>query len=452
MTEVLETKHEETTKNNSLDKLEDMIKSFQDKNNMDIQNSLLKKKFVDFLQTKRSDPDFLEKITKQVNEKFSDFQKVGTEFISQEIEEIIKDLITEKMTLTVRNTDVRDTSPLASIQYVHSPKPIPKRDKIVTATVKGFPVVVNKEQFFQSENKSLCVFFEPDALLDPNNDAFKFLEAKKGGGGPRRVTSVKMYGAFSQGLCMPLEIVRFYGLDPNALKEGQDLTSTLKVTKYISEEEKTQYVASPAGIPFPTQQVPKTDEPNLQALQDILKDLQNRHVTITQKVDGSSMTVTHDGKLCGRNFEWTEKNGNNSAYYEMDDKYKIREKIKDSGLNFQGELCGPKIQNNPTGFDDKKWLVFNIFDSKTNQYLPHTQVVKLCQQFGFETVPCLFEDILLSDLQFHSIQDWLDFANKQTYTNNNKPAEGIVVKTVDHDETQPRISFKVISQVYLTQK
>ena len=81
----------------------------------------------------------------------------------QDTSPIIRDI-----TPIIRDTSpiIRDTSPLASIQKVHTPKPIIGRDKIVTATVQGFTVVVNKTDFFSNdETSALCIFFEPDALL-----------------------------------------------------------------------------------------------------------------------------------------------------------------------------------------------------------------------------------------------------------------------------------------------
>lgn len=441
----------------SMDDATIMLVNGTDAEASDAEASDMQKKIKDLLQANRADEKFLNTIVEQMSTLDPSIDKT---FVQTEVDYLLANLSVTTHEQHAKNfvgaiiqelskdsvPIVRETSPLASVQYVHSPKSIPNRDQIVTAKVQGFTVVVNKNQFFSAENKTLCIFFQPDSLLDTENEDFKFLESKKG----RLVTTKKMYGVFSQGLCMPLDMVKTYGLDPNILKEGQDLTQDLKVTKHVSDEEKTQYVAVPnMTAPFPTQTVPKTDEPNLQSLADVLASIQDRHVTVTIKVDGSSMTVTDDGKLCGRNFEWTEKDNSNSGYFEMDEKYKIREQIKGTGLQFQGELCGPKIQNNPLGLNEKKWLVFNVFDSNTNQYLAHTKVVELCDKFGFDTVPCLYDDVLVSDLPFKSVQDWLEFANKQVYATNKKTAEGIVVKTVDKHS---RVSFKVISQVYLTKK
>lgn len=394
-----------------------------------------------WLDENRTNPDFINVITEKSRESDSD---INHKFVEKTLDYL----------MGAMSRVIRDTTPLASVQYIHSPKSIPKRDLIVTAQVLGFTVVVKKAEFFPNENdsKTLCVFFEPDSLLDLTNDQFQFLESKKG----RLVSTKKMFGVYSQGLAMPLSIVKCYGLDPDRLQVGQDLTQALRVTKYISDEEKSQYfsnIAKPvSGVPFPTNQVPKTDEPNLQSLADILEKIKDRRVAITIKIDGCSATFTDDGKICGRNYQWETRDNSNAHYFEVAEKLNILEKIKGTGWQVQSEIAGPKIQKNPLGLTENKLFVFNIFDSKTNQYLPQDQLMKICDRLDLDTAPCLFKDVAVSSLPFKTVQDWLDFANKRVYAENKLPAEGIVVKTVDNDKDHPRFSFKVISQVYLARQ
>ena len=352
---------------------------------------------------------------------------------------------------------VRETSALASVQRVHSPCAIEGRDIIVTASVQGFKVVVKKTEFFtpgvnlvpsdpQYATGVLCVFFQPDSLLDSDNDEFKFLDSSRG----RLIATKKMFGVYSQGLCVPLSVLAKYGLDPSRVVETQDVTLETKTSKYVAPEELPQYKGIsgiPPGNPFPTNQVPKTDEPSLQTSLKYLKMIKGRRVTITIKMDGSSMTVTSDGKLCGRNYQWTDRTPSTEAYYKVNDRFQIVEKIRGSGYSFQGELVGPKINKNTAGIGDLEWMVFNV--CKDYVYLPHSEVKRLCEEYKFQTVPCLYEDVSADELPFHTIDDWLEFADNQVYANQAR-AEGIVVKT--SDGLSPRISFKVLSRVYCAKK
>ena len=94
----------------------------------------------------------------------------------------------KKEQLSMMSFIVRETSPLASIQKVHSPVAIDGRDQIVTATVLGYRVIVKKSDFFpdfdlnkesSSSSFSLCVFVQPDSLMDESNPRYTFLDSKR---------------------------------------------------------------------------------------------------------------------------------------------------------------------------------------------------------------------------------------------------------------------------------
>lgn len=358
----------------------------------------------------------------------------------------------------------RTTSPLASVQRLHDLKPIPRSEHLLAGRVLEFRVVVNKNDGYDS---GLCVFFEPDAKLDPNNAAFAFLDKQQ-----RVVKRTKVYGILSEGLCMPLTILSAYGLNPAAVVERQDVTAALKVTKHVSAQEAVQY-KRPSGlkerIEFPTHLVPKTDEPNIQSKPefrmlalDYFEAIRDRTLDVTVKMDGCSATYTCEGHICGRNFVWTKRDTSDAVYFEMNDKYHILDTIKGSGYSVQGEIVGrslptaknPKgatINGNRMGLEDTRFLVFNIFSSESNSYVSHAKVVQLCDEWKLETVPSLFTAAKICDIEasigrrLQSVEDWLDYADTMMYANG-APAEGIVVKTADG--AAPRISFKVLSRTY----
>lgn len=342
---------------------------------------------------------------------------------------------------------LRETSPLASVQKVQYVASIPRRDNLVAARVLGFHVIVRKDDFFKDDCKeSLCVFFETDTLLDPQDPRFKFMDSKKG----RLVERKKLYGIQSDGLCMTLESL---GLSPLDVFVGQDLCTQLNVSKYVAPSEKHQYVPKQrtGSRPFPVDVVPKTDEQNVQTLFssklgiEFLDAIKNRRVTVTIKVDGSSATFTHCGKICGRNFEWTEQDNSNAMYFEMESKHNILAKLRGTSYCVQGEVCGPKINGNHLGLTENHFYVFNIFDTLKNCYIPHTDLKDLCVGWGFETVPCLFYDVDFKSLGMATVDVWVSYVNDLKNQSNQSPVEGVVIKTCDG---APRISFKVLSTVY----
>ena len=374
---------------------------------------------------------------------------------------------------------IRETSPLASIQRLHFGGPVPQRDNLVIAQVLGFSLVVNKLHFSDGD---LCVFFEPDAILDPDNDCFAYLDKfSKGKEKKQRiVTRQKMYGVLSEGLALPLNIVQTYGLQISDLFEGQDVTIALRATKYISAEEKeiyqpkTSHVLSSSSsfTPFPLDIVPKTDETNIQSKYgrstkgkllgaqtidstvkvDFIKAIEGRRLTITTKLDGTSMTVTSTGLVCGRNYAWKPQDQEGRVHWEIAEKHDILKKIAGSSLNIQGEICGPRIQNNRLGLSENHWYVFNIFNSSTNQFLPQKEVANVCAQFDLETVPCIMMDVSYQDWPHKTLESLLAFADAAKNPNGTH-AEGIVVKTEDDDADNVnsgrfRISFKVLSRNY----
>jgi RNA ligase (TIGR02306 family) len=394
-----------------------------------------------------------------------------THFVEMSVDNIDNNGISSLATPTII---VRETSPLASIQRLYFSGPVPQRDNLVTAKVLGFTIVANKSHFTDCH---LCVFFEPDAILDPDNDQFAYFDkiSKNKDKQPQRIVKrQKMYGILSEGLVLPVNIVESYGCQISDLFEGQDVTGMLHVTKYISAEEKQIYTpsSSPSSsfTPFPSEIVPKTDETNVQSKYgravkgkelgarnigdtvkvDFVKAIVGRRLTITTKLDGTSMTVTSSGLVCGRNYAWNPQDQEGRAHWEMAAKYDILNKIAGTFLNLQGEICGPRIQNNRLGLSENHWFIFNIFNSSTNRFLSHKEVVDTCARLNLETVPCVEMDIAYQDWPNQTLESLLSYADAMRNPNGS-PAEGIVVKTADVDDDDnnlARFSFKVLSRNY----
>lgn len=61
---------------------------------------------------------------------------------------------------------------LVSIERIQDIRPIPDADNIVVAKIKGWDIVVGKDDFKVDDE---CLYFEIDSLLDVEDPRFAFL-------------------------------------------------------------------------------------------------------------------------------------------------------------------------------------------------------------------------------------------------------------------------------------
>lgn len=332
--------------------------------------------------------------------------------------------------------------PLATVVKVTGISPIEGADRIVLAKVLGWKCIIKKEEFSVGD---LAIYFTIDSVLDVTDKNMEF--AKKFGG---RIKTIKMKGVLSQGLLAPLSWISDRGHSIDNIKEDDDVTEKLNVKKYVHDTEIYQYIESKEKDCFPIY-IKKTDEPRLQGLKNVLDELTKYKdtITITRKEDGQSGTFFYYNDkycVCSRNFVWKTATNESMSYFNVSEKYKLEECLKDiynktsKHLAIQGEVIGPKINGNRLKLDQYVFRVFNIWDINEQKYIDWASVKEICSKYSLETVPELF---LPESFEF-TVDSFVDFANKQEYSKGN-PAEGIVVKTAGDQ----RISFKVISNVFL---
>lgn len=340
---------------------------------------------------------------------------------------------------------------LATIQTIKEIKEHPNADSLELAKVLGYTVVVKKGEFQPGDK---CLYVAVDSILPPEPE-FEFLEKVK-----YRIKPVKLRGIISQGICFPLSVADKYtqrfldkenhagrykiredksiALDDNIyFPEGKDVTEILGVAKY----EKPVPECRDAAGQFPTDLLSKTDEERVENLTHIIDYLKGKRVAITIKHDGTSATYIKEDKLrvCSRSLEL--KDGNN-VYWNIARKYKFEN--LPSGVYLQGEIVGPKIQNNPEGLTQVDFLCFNIIvDGK---FLSYYQQEEFAEKYGFNLVD---KHSIIEDFNF-TYDDLLEISNNAKYRNG-KPAEGIVVRPTEPfycDELGKNLSFKVISPEY----
>lgn len=388
---------------------------------------------------------------------------------------------------------------LAYIVAIDEIKPIPGYDRVEHARVNGWWVIISKNDNLSVGDK--CVYFEVDSRVPETDERFAFLEQRH-----YKVKTLKMCRVFSQGLLMPLSLFPELGdaevgtflTEKLGIKYAVDEDNDRKSAK-INKDKKYQSMSArhaklfkkkpfrwlmkrewgrkllflffgkkkdnPRGWPvgqFPG--VSKTDQERCENMPWVLND--KTPYVRTQKCDGSSGTYILERKkgknkyefyVCSRNVRMADEKqecfyGDNNYYWQAAFKYDIENKMKrfleeNPNLTFvcwQGELCGPGIQQNPHGLSDLHLFLFHFTDN-TGRY-DIRKAAKIWKSFDMEVVPIDEEEYILPD-------DFEEFKLTADGTYNPSCCEGKTGQTregyVYYSTIDPARSFKNVSRKYL---
>jgi RNA ligase (TIGR02306 family) len=328
---------------------------------------------------------------------------------------------------------------LASIETIKNIRPHNGADSLEIADVLGWQIVVRKG-IHQEGNK--VVFIPIDTIL-PNTDwSAPFVNAKHPEK-PIRVKMIKLRGEHSAGVVLPLST--FPRLAD--LEIGTDVGEDLGVTKYVKE--------LPANLSgdsigdFPTHLCSKTDEENgLSDLELVSQVISAPELTITQKIDGSSISlIVEKGQItqvCSRNL--SKKDTPNSAFWTAAKKIKIVPGF--TGV-IQGELAGNGIQKNRLQLEDREIFVFQIL-KESGEYMTYQEMKGICNlEFGCKVVPLVAECSLTGLSAEDALKKLQQLADEQVYQGTKNPAEGIVVRPkLYHRSSSSRrpLGFKLINR------
>ena len=330
---------------------------------------------------------------------------------------------------------------LARIETIDEISPIPEADKIEVARIQGWDVVVKKGDF-KPGNK--CVYFEIDSFL-PIKPEYEFLRAgcyrklddKEG----FRIKTIKLKGQVSQGLALPLETLNGLTDKPAIqLEPGTEVTELLGVTKYERPIPAQLAGKTKGGLPF---NVPKTDEERVQNLAKELSEWSGHFGYVTEKLNGSSMSVylfNDEFGICSRNLNLIEDEKNTfwKVAREMDLETKLRALGKN--ITIQGELIGEGVQKNTYKLKGQTFRMFNAFNPDIFKHYNYRELLELSTQINVPIVPVLNELFEIT-----SIEDILKVADGKSVLNSEVDREGIVIRT----RNRRRISFKAISNEFL---
>lgn len=338
---------------------------------------------------------------------------------------------------------------MAQIVKIVSLETIRKAEKVELATVLGWQCVVRKNEFKVGD---LAVYISLDSVLDPQNPHFTFLQGD-------RLRTRKIFGCVSQGLLGPLTWLPST-LCASTVKEGDDVTSSLPLKKYVPPMEMSIYESETkdkASLPFPTF-VPRTDEERIQNMPSVTERLIGQPVIITRKEDGTSITLCYcNGTfiICTRNNAIDRKlepTPNTRPYLDIAKKHDLEAKLKamvgeSVNIAIQAELVGPKINGGKVKVKENELRVYNVWDIENMCYLPWEKVTDICAKLELKTVPLVYAGPYKSDWNVATLLTMAE-DTKLDYVPGS-PAEGIVVKTNHTGKERPRVSFKVISRRFL---
>lgn len=407
--------------------------------------------------------------------------------------------MTEQLLQGLSDKEAKRT--LASIVEISAVDSIPGADRIQVATVKGWKVVIKKDEYVVGDR---AVYFEIDSFL-PVADEYSFIgkasinpitrasgEFQSG----IRLRTVKLRGQVSQGLLMPFTgVANVSDLSDeelasklSALPVGSDVTELLGVTKWERPEVTTNMGQSAGG--FPSEYVDKTDEERIQNLPKAYSILTGEAFYGSSKYDGTSTTIVKDGEeliFASRNLRLKE--GSEIEAYL--DAVGVLDKLKaySGDLVIQGEFYGEGIQGNPLGIIGRRHAVFNIH--KGDRRLGLLEMIQLAGELGLELpevsilgssdesqileikaaikvansgrkphsaskfsradagpLPIKVKEIVRTDFHF-TPDELLALADRQRYDSNNSVQEGIVFRPLSGSTRGNIVSFKAISNKFL---
>jgi RNA ligase (TIGR02306 family) len=318
-------------------------------------------------------------------------------------------------------------------------------DAIEVATVGGWKVVVKKNEYKAGD---LAVYFEIDSWIP--NELAPFLT--KPGQFPKvyngvegqRLKTIRLRGQLSQGLLMPIPQSVYDGAG-SQVEEDLDLTDNLLIQKW--EREMPAQLAGISRGSFPSF-IRKTDQERIQNLKREYTQWQEEGVEweMTEKLDGSSMTVYVNGEesgVCSRNLNLKETEEN--SFWKVALRESFIDKIKSTGKNLalQGELVGPGVQGNKYNLSELDFYLFDIYDIDKQEYYNPKERLCLSMELGINHTPIISHSINFKENNW-TIDYVLTNAEFKSYLNKQTEAEGVVFKSVDGKN-----SFKAISNKFL---
>jgi RNA ligase (TIGR02306 family) len=308
----------------------------------------------------------------------------------------------------------------------------PNADTLSLTEVRGCPVVLRTGSFVEGD---LAVYVPVDAVVDTTVPELAFLAVE--GKASVRIRAKRLRGTFSMGLLVA---------PPVDAQEGDDLAERLRICKY-EEPEPVSMAGEQARAP--PLLVPTYELEAWRHYGPTLFDA-GEEVVVSEKLHGTNgrFVVDAAGNLhVGSHRTWKQLDGGTTVWARVAEQYFLREKLgRHPGLVFFGEVYGSGVQDLTYGHANGRLSLafFDVFDSRTGDYLSHGAAEALLNELALPTVPVLYRgplDVaLLSRLaEEDSVHGGI--------------REGVVVRpVVERVSMAVRCALRVVSERYLLRK
>lgn len=337
----------------------------------------------------------------------------------------------------------------------------PNADTLNLTNINGENVIFKAGEFQKGD---LAVYVPADAVVPAEVPGTEFLDKYH-----RRVRPVRLRGIYSEGVLLPISVLRDF-IDKREV--GEDVQDILKITKHedpIPAHLSGQAEKDPGCCPV-------YDIENYKKYKALIAP--GERVVITEKLHGTNARYVHLGDERGlmvgsRNHFWKKapppltglkkvfkliwsKLTGRAIQKHRDNLYWVT--AKELGLEgrltmyarklaFYGEIYGQVQDLKYDSQPGQTWFrVFDIYDIEAKRWLDWDRVVGVCKALSLETVPVLYD----GPFSHEALEGLVE--GKSAIASHFR--EGVVVKPANtrYDPRHGRVILKWVSETYKLRK